>query len=220
MTERFKAESGDRSLVAVTFDLFGTLVSVPKPADPARAIAAELESRGVSVPPEWDEAYYTPRIDAPEGAEVPLPAHVAAALRSCGVEVGENVARRATIAAFDPDVETRDGASEAIRAAHEHGPVGLLSNCSVPELVSRTLIRSELSRDSFDAIVSSVACGFRKPHPEAFEAVATDLGVPVDGIVHVGDSPEPDGGIEACGGHAIVLGEATLAEVPDLLGER
>lgn len=205
--------------MAVTFDLFGTLVRTPKPADPARAIAAELESRGVSVPKGWDEAYRTNHIDAPDGAEIPLPAHVARALASCGVSTPDNAARRATIAAFDPEVETREGADEALEAAREHGPVGLLSNCSVPELVRKTLIRSELDRGGFDAIVSSVACGFRKPHPQSFETVATELGVPVASITHVGDSPQADGGIEACGGRAILLDVHSLADVPTLVGQ-
>lgn len=215
-----KVTFADHTGVTVSFDLFGTLVCAPKPADPARAIAAELESRGVSVPEEWEAAYRTPHIDAPEGAEVPLPAHVARALAACGVEAPANAARRAVIAAFDPEVRTREGAEETIRAASEHGPVGILSNCSVPELVSRTLIRSALSRDSFDAVVTSVACGFRKPHPEAFEAVAAELGVAVDELTHVGDSPAADGGIEACGGRAILLDEVSLTDVPAHLGER
>jgi FMN phosphatase YigB (HAD superfamily) len=204
--------------VAVSFDLFGTLVRVTNPTDPPRAIATELEARGVAVPEDWDDAYRTPHIDAPEGAEVPLPAHVARALSSCGVAVPENAARRAVIAAFDPDVERREGAGEAIAAARESGPVGLLSNCSVPELVSRTLIRADL-RGEFDAVVTSVGCGWRKPHPKAFEAIAADLGVPVGELTHVGDSPE-DGGIDTCGGRALVLDGITLDEVPELLGRR
>ncbi len=219
-TERLKVAFADHTVVAVSFDLFGTLVCAPKPADPARAIAAELESRGVSVPEEWEAAYRTLHIDAPEGAEVPLPAHVARALAACGVEAPANAARRAVIAAFDPEVRTREGAEEAIRAASERGPVGILSNCSVPELVSRTLIRSELSRDAFDAIVTSVACGWRKPSPNAFGAIATELDVPVEALTHVGDSPAADGGIEACGGRAILLDDASLSDVPALLEER
>lgn len=206
--------------MAVSFDLFGTLVRAPKPADPARAIAAELESRGVDVPDGWAGAYRTPHIESPEGAEIPLPAHVARALASRGVETPGNAARRATVAAFDPTVETLTGASEAIEAAREHGPVGLLSNCSVPELVSRTLIRSELSRSEFDAVVSSVGCGWRKPHRKSFEAVATELGATPEELIHVGDSPGADGGIEACGGRAIVLDGADLTDVPALLEER
>lgn len=205
--------------MAVTFDLFGTLVHAPKPANPAQAIATELESRGVRVPEEWDEVYRTPHIDAPEGAEIPLPAHVARALAACGTSVPENAARRATVAAFDPEVERRDGATEAIEAARECGPIGVLSNCSVPELVSRTLIRAGFSGE-FDAVVSSTGCGWRKPHSKAFEAIAADLGTSVEEITHVGDSPEADGGIEACGGRAILLDRVSLTDVPDLLRER
>lgn len=219
MTERFKFTFADHTVVAVSFDLFGTLVRAPKPDDPARAIADELEARGVDVPEGWGEAYRTPHIDAPEGAEVPLHAHVSRALSSRGVEVPGNAARRAVIAAFDPDVEVRVGAREAIAAAHESGPVGLLSNCSVPELVSRTLIRADL-RGEFDAVVTSVACGWRKPHPKAFGAIAADLEVPVGELTHVGDSPGADGGIDACGGRAIVLDGISLDEVPALLGAR
>lgn len=203
--------------MAVTFDLFGTLVSAPKPADPADDIAAELDARGVAVPDGWTGAYYTPQIDAPAGAEIPLPAHVGAALRACGIDAPANAARRATVAAFDPEVHTREGAGEAVVAARERGPVGVLSNCSVPELVGRTLIRSDLDRGTFDAIVSSVGCGWRKPHPEAFAAVADGLNCRVEDLIHVGDSPDADGGIEACGGRGIVIDGATLADVPGLL---
>lgn len=219
MTERFKFTFADHTVVAVSFDLFGTLVRVPKPDDPAQAIATELEARDVEVPEDWGEAYRTPYIDAPEGAEVPLHAHVSRALSSRGVEVPGNAARRAVIAAFDPDVEVRVGAREAIEAAREGGPVGLLSNCSVPELVRRTLIRAGL-RGEFDAVVSSVTCGWRKPHPKAFEAIAAGLEVPVEELTHVGDSLEADGGIDACGGRAIVLDGISLEEVPAYLGER
>lgn len=220
MTERFKYDFTNHSIVAVTFDLFGTLIEAAKPADPAEAIAAELDARDVAVPEGWSEAYRRPHVDAPEGAEVSLPAHVGAALRACGVDPPGNAARRATVAAFDPDVRTRDGARKAVAAARERGSVGILSNCSVPELVSRALIRSELDRGEFDAIVSSVGCGWRKPHPEAFEAVAGRLDRSPAELTHVGDSPAADGGIETCGGRAIVLDGPTLADVPTLLEGR
>lgn len=203
--------------MAVTFDLFGTLAHAPKPADPADAIAAELDARDITVPAGWHGAYRRSHIDAPAGAEVPLPAHVGAALRACGVDAPANAARRATVAAFDPGVRTREGASEAVATARERGPVGMLSNCSVPELVGRTLVRSDLDREAFDAIVTSVGCGWRKPHREAFATAATRLDCTVGDLVHVGDSPEADGGIEAHGGRAIVLDGTTLEEVPALL---
>jgi HAD superfamily hydrolase (TIGR01549 family) len=207
------------STVAICFDLFGTLVEVDQPERPALAVADALEQYGVSVPADWTDAYTEPHIDAPEGAEVPLPAHVSAALASRGVEPTKNAARRAVVSAFDPTVDTRPGAVDAVEAAHEHGPVGLLSNCSVPELVGRTLIRSELSRASFDRIVSSVACGWRKPDRRAFETVAEQLSVPVDRLVYVGDTPATDGGIEAVGGTFIDVNETPLSQLPNRFSE-
>ncbi|QLG63828.1 HAD family hydrolase [Halorarum salinum] len=199
--------------MATSFDMFGTLVSVERPADPAAAVARELRERDVAVPDDWEAAYREVHVDAPDGAEIPLPAHVSAALASRGADAPANAARRAVVAAFDPEVATLEGAVAAVRAAGERGPVGLLSNCSVPELVGRTLVRSGLSRDDFDAIVSSVACGWRKPDARAFETVADRLGEPVDSLVHVGDDPATDGGVRAAGGAFLDASERPLPEL-------
>ena len=195
--------------MAVTFDLFGTLVDVAYPTDPAEAVARELESRNVAVPDDWHVAYGEIHIDAPAGAETPLPAHVSLALASRGVEVTDNVARHAVVAAFDPEVTRREGARAAVRAAGERGPVGLLSNCAVPELVPRTLIRATL-RGEFDAVTDSVGCGWRKPHPKAFEAAATALGVKPSELTHVGNDPETDGGVIDVGGRFIDVTDTPL----------
>jgi len=196
--------------MAVSFDLFGTLVAVNRPDDPATAVARELIARDVAVPDDWAAAYAEPHVGAPEGAEVPLPAHVARALASRGVDAPGNAPRRAVVAAFDPAVETRPGAVEAVRAASERGPVALCSNCSVPELVGRTLVRSALAREDFDAVVTSVACGWQKPHPSIFETTADHLGVAPDALVHVGDDPATDGGVEAVGGEFVDVTETPL----------
>lgn len=201
--------------MAVSFDLFGTLALVDRPEEPASAVAAALRERDVPVPDDWAAAYREPHVDAPEGAEVPLPAHVAAALHSRGVEFSDGAARRAVVAAFDPgdsDVTLRDGAREAVERAGERGPVGLCSNCSVPELVPRTLARAGL-RDSFDAVVTSVACGWRKPDPRIFETLADRLGVDPASLVHVGDDPRTDGGVTAVGGRFCDVSETSLSEV-------
>jgi FMN phosphatase YigB (HAD superfamily) len=211
--DSIKSAFADTPVVALTFDLFGTLVDADRPARPEAAVRAALEARDVAVPDDWAAAFGEHHIDAPDGAAVPLPAHVAAALRSRGIDAPGNVARRAVVAAFDPTVRTRPGAAEALAAAAERGPVGLLSNCSVPELVARTLIRSDLDRSSFDATVTSVGCGWRKPHPKAFEAVAAGLGVDADTITHVGDSPDADGGITALGGTFVDVGESGLSTI-------
>ena len=200
--------------MGVSFDLFGTLVTADRPADPAAAVATELENRDVTVPDDWADAYAEAHVDAPDGAEVPLPAHVSRALASRGVDYEHNAARRAVVAAFDPTVETRSGAREALAAARDHGPVAICSNCSVPELVGRTLVRSDFARDDFDAIVTSVGCGWRKPAAQIFELTAEELDIAPDDLIHVGDDPRADGGIEAVGGTALLLEETPLADVP------
>ena len=198
--------------MAVTFDLFGTLVDVEYPSDPAEIVARELESRGVEVPDDWHVAYGERHVDAPAGAEVPLPPHVAHALDSRGVAVADNVVRHAVVAAFDPDVTRCDGARAAVRDVSDRGPVGLLSNCAVPELVSKTLIRAGL-RGEFDAVTTSIGCGWRKPHPKAFEAAAESLGVAPASLVHVGDDPETDGGVGDVGGRFVDVTETPLGEL-------
>ncbi|MES3160748.1 MAG: HAD family hydrolase [Halorubrum sp.] len=198
--------------MAVTFDLFGTLVDADYPADPAEVVARELESRDVAVPDDWHVAYGERHVDAPAGAEVPIPAHVSAALDSRGVVVADNLVRHAVVAAFDPTVTRRDGALTAVRAAAERGPVGLCSNCSVPELVPRTLIRAGL-RGEFDAVTTSIGCGWRKPHAKAFEAAAEALSADTTDLVHVGDDPNTDGGVVEVGGRFVDVTETPLASV-------
>ncbi|WP_276300171.1 HAD family hydrolase [Halorussus lipolyticus] len=200
--------------MAVSFDLFGTLVDADRPDDPASAVADELRARDVAVPDDWADAYREVHIDAPEGAEIPLMAHVSAALASRGVEAPGNAARRAVVSAFDPEVTTRDGALEAVETASERGPVAVLSNCAVPQLARKALIRSDVDRDTFDAIVTSVASGWRKPDARAFETCADRLGVSTADLLHVGDDPRTDAGIENCGGTALLVSDVPLTEFP------
>ncbi|WP_435064598.1 HAD family hydrolase [Halobaculum sp. EA56] len=197
---------------ATSFALFDTLVDAGLPGDPASAVGDELRARGVDVPADWADAYRETHVDAPAGAEVPLPAHVSRALASRGVDAPGNAARRAVVAAFDPAVRTRPGAVEAVAAARERGPGGLLANCAVPELVGRVLVRSTLSRDGFDAVVTSVACGWRKPDPRAFGRVADALGVGTGDLTHVGADPSVDGGVEAAGGRFVEIPEGGPVE--------
>jgi FMN phosphatase YigB (HAD superfamily) len=205
--------------VAVSFDLFGTLVAADTPEAPSAAVAAELRDRGVEVPGDFRAAYREQHIDSPAGAEVPLPAHVSAALSSRGVSAPENAARRAVVAAFDPAVERRAGVETALEAAREHGPVGVCSNCSVPELARRALVRADL-RGEFDAVVTSVGCGWRKPDERAFETIARELDAKVADLVHVGDDPATDGGVTDAGGRFVHVESTPLSALASALEGR
>jgi FMN phosphatase YigB (HAD superfamily) len=207
--------------VAVSFDLFDTLVSVPRPDDTPGAIARELRFRDVSVPADWAAAGRAAAddIDATDGEEVSITTYVRVTLASRDVHPAGDVIDEAVLAAFDREVETRPGAVDAVTAAASHGSVGVLSNCSVPGLVERTLEQSDidLDPDGFDAIVSSVDLGWRKPHERAFEGIATALDVSLADLVHVGDDRQDDGGAEAVGATAVVLEDVPLADFPAYL---
>jgi len=198
--------------VPTTFDLFGTLVTAERPDDPAAAVADALADRGVHVPDDWTAAYRESHEDVQPGAERPLPVHVADALESRGVDAPRDAVLEATLAAFDYPVARRDGALDAIDAARERGSIGVLSNCSVPSLVERALDRAGLE-DAFDAVVASVDCGWRKPDERAFVAVADALDASPDSLVHVGDDPATDRGVEALGGRAVLVMETPLSDL-------
>lgn len=186
-------------------------MTADRPADPWDAVAGALAERAVAVPDDWEAAYRSSHREYERGAEAPLDEHVRLALASRGVDVSAETARAATLAAFDEPVEVRAGAVEALAAARSRGPVGICSNCSVPELVERTLDRTDLS---VDAIVTSVDCGWRKPHPRTFQATADALGTSLDSLVHVGDDARTDGGAGRAGATSILLDDVSLAEVP------
>lgn len=200
--------------MAVSFDLFGTLVDVSRPDDPASAVAAALADRGVAVPADWRDAYGERHVETPAGAELSLVAHVEAALESRGSRASEATVAAALRDAFSTPIRTRPGAGDAVAAAADRGPVGVLSNCSVPGLVERALSRSDLDSGTFDAVVSSVECGWRKPDERAFAAVADRLGVPLADLAHVGDDPDADGGAADAGATTILLDDVPLTDLP------
>ncbi|WP_433631866.1 HAD family hydrolase [Halomicrococcus sp. NG-SE-24] len=203
--------------MAVSFDLFGTLVEVTPPDDPARAVATELAARDVPVPSDWERAYAERHVETESGAELSLVDHVVAGLDSRGVAASEAEVRATLLDAFATPVRTKRGARAAVGAAAERGPVGVLSNCSVPGLVPRVLSRSELRADAFDAVVSSVGCGWRKPDERAFECVAERLNVSPSELRHVGDDPDMDGGATAAGATSVLLEDVPLTAVPSHL---
>jgi HAD superfamily hydrolase (TIGR01549 family) len=205
--------------VPVTFDLFGTLVTAHRPTEPWAAVANELAARDVAIPSDWEAAYRSSHHDDEPLRERSLVAHTRAALASRGVETATAVVHEALLEAFDGPIERREGAVPALEAAAEGGPVGILSNCSLPGLVKATLERASLPIE-FDAVTTSVGCGWRKPHDRAFEAAAEALGVPIEDLVHVGDDPRADGGGRTAGVHVVLTGETPLQEFSAWMEDR
>lgn len=198
----------------VSVDLFGTLVTVEKPSDPAAAIARELGRRGVDVPEDWSTAYRQAHLDVKQGGELALPDHVTAALASrdesvVSEEIGPTV-EAAVSAAFAVEAESRPGADSAVERLANRRPVAVLSNCAVPGLAEHTLDSAGIDTDPFEAVVTSVDCGWRKPHARAFAAVADELGIEIEQLLHVGDDPQTDGGITDAGGSSWIVGDGTL----------
>lgn len=205
MTETFKCTCASPTVVVtISVDCFGTLVEANRLDNAAGAVGAALESRGVAVPGNWEALYWGRHVEVEQGAELPLPQHVSAALAQCDIEADRVTVRNAIEDAFEPDVTTRPGAAEFLAEAARHGPVAVLSNCAIPGLAKRSLAKADIDESLFAGIVESAECGYRKPDRRAFAAVADVLDVQVADLVHVGDDPAEDGGIESHGGTAIV----------------
>lgn len=56
----------------------------------------------------------------------------------------------------------------------------------------RPLLRELNLVEHFDAIIISQEAGFTKPSPEIFQRAASGLGVPVETVLHIGDSAAED----------------------------
>lgn len=206
------------SPAAISIDLFGTLVRFDRPEAPAAAIADQLERREIAIPDDWDELYHFPQKLVEPGREQSLTEHVTLILndspKTNTVDIEQPTIEAAVREAFETPVETPPEAVSFVEECAERFPTGVLSNCSVPGLVECVLSRSGLDETRFDAVVTSVDCGWRKPHSRAFEIVAEQLNASPADMVHIGDTVETDGGITDIGGERIIItNPSDLAEV-------
>jgi putative hydrolase of the HAD superfamily len=69
--------------------------------------------------------------------------------------------------------------------------LALVSNTHSAEMVRGHLAAMGIA-DAFDAVVTSVEIGYRKPRPEIFTAALTAVGSAAGDTVFVGDSYDPD----------------------------
>ncbi len=62
--------------MAVSFDLFGTLVVADRPSEPAAAISAELAAEGIQTPADWSTVYRQRQTSVSDNCQLPLSEHV------------------------------------------------------------------------------------------------------------------------------------------------
>jgi len=97
------------------------------------------------------------------------------------------------------------GAAAAVAAAAAHAPAVLLTNASVFSAPGVHAVRDELA-PHLATVHASWETGVEKPDPRAFRGAAAAHGVPVQHLLHIGDSWTED--IEpvlALGGRAVWL---------------
>ncbi|MDR9445871.1 MAG: HAD family hydrolase [Haloquadratum sp.] len=216
----FKFSFIDETVVVLSVDLFGTLVSAASRRSPGEAVAYALRARGHEVPPSFLSAYRSHQFDVHPALEVPLQHHVRAALQSVGTEASIQSVHAALLEAFDLPVSPTalaDPILEIIREAPTQSAI--LSNCSLTGLVPQTLARAGLDPNEFDVVVSSVDIGVRKPDPRCFRAVAGLVGADVTDVIHVGDSPRTDGGVVTAGGRFMQIDAADPTSIGKLRDE-
>jgi putative hydrolase of the HAD superfamily len=205
-------------IAAVTLDAAGTLIELAEPvgityariarrhglsAVPAR-IEREFAAAFAAAPPLAFPGIPPARRAPRERAWWRATVHAAlgapprgSAFAACFADLWRHYA---TSAAWrvPPDVP---GALAALRARGLRLAVVSNFDRRLPPLLSALGLR-----DALDAVIHSTAVGAAKPDPAIFRAAATALGVPLTGIVHVGDSLEADvAGARAAGAHAVLL---------------
>lgn len=93
--------------------------------------------------------------------------------------------------------------------------LAVVTNTHTPSLVPGHLAAMGVL-EAFDAVVTSVEVGWRKPHPRIYAAALDTLGIEASSAVFVGDTYEPDfAGPERHGIPAFLIDPDRRAAVPD-----
>ncbi|GIG87080.1 HAD family hydrolase [Plantactinospora endophytica] len=107
------------------------------------------------------------------------------------------------------------GVAELVRDLHRDHRLAVVTNTHQPDLVPNHLTAMGL-RPYFDAVVTSVELGWRKPHPRIYAAALDLLGIDAESAVFVGDTYQPDFvGPEQAGMTAYLIDPEHRSAVPD-----
>lgn len=226
-----------RTVAAVSFDVTGTLLGLPRLGEQYAAtfarhgLAAEPAALDAMVREVWQELSIRTRHgedrfgahpDGPKGFWRELVGRVAARLELpepspfVGAELYERFSHADAWEVF-PEVPA---VLSALRAAGLRLAVVSNFDPRLPRLLAEAGLAS-----SFATVVYSAAVGVEKPHPGIFARLLADLDLPAGRVMHVGDSRRDDvEGALGVGMAALWLDRrgrgdlATLAELPQRLG--
>ena len=100
-----------------------------------------------------------------------------------------------------------EGAMEAVRAAAERGPVGLISDTGIsPGASLERILDREGFLTYFQTCTFSDVVGMAKPMAPMFEITAEALGVAPEELLHIGDlEPTDILGVQRVGGRAALF---------------
>jgi putative hydrolase of the HAD superfamily len=210
----------------ILFDFFGTLVDYDDGhiARPVRSLSAlhELGFRDLtlaSFSAGWAEVWasWESRC-APDGREFSM-VDVASSFLS---SLADRPVPRSTvdvfvevfIAEWNEGVRYPPGVPGLLRALAPRYRLAVVSDTHEPLLVPGHLAAMGVA-DLFDAVVTSVEVGVRKPHPRVYATALSRLGIAAPAAVFVGDSLEADyHGPTAVGMRAFLIDPAGVAPVP------
>jgi putative hydrolase of the HAD superfamily len=196
--------NGMSSVKAIGFDFFNTLITVDPGAmtEAFDRLFASLQGSGLSPEKDFFKKVYresaigfmaATKVD---GRETHNRFWISAALEALGLKIAPEDDRianavEAYFSAFYDYCRVIPGTKEMLARFNGKYRLGLLSNFTHAPAAVRLLELTGLE-SFFDIILISGAIGFRKPHPLVFEKLVEGLGVEKEGILYVGDDPEPD----------------------------
>lgn len=187
---------------AVVFDLDGTLCDGQQDED--RLYVAAFEAAGVTPFGAAEELWAA--LDGPPDPNDEQ-SYLAAGFRRLGAQYGhrqvpaDDLAAGLLAAVDRSAVSLLPGAEQALTAARDHGPVGILTNG--PEQRQAPKVSALGLEERVDAIVYAGDLDRRKPHPEPFETVCKAIETPATSTLYVGNSLAYDvAGAHGAGLHA------------------
>ena len=219
----------------VFFDFFGTLADYSPSVHPAHnAPLAFARRAGRGISPAESDAHWQQAWDRHEahavstGREYPMREVALQYWHSIGsppLAAGaiDNLIRE-YLDAWTQNVSPAADALECVTDLAADYRLTIVTNTHDLGLVPGLARRFGLD-SAVDHVVSSVAVGWRKPHPAIFEAALQDRGAAADDTVFIGDSWEADvEGPRRIGMHAIYVGRpsaqhptAPLRDLPQII---